>query len=239
MLRLFQPPRAWGLPNVSPACIKLETWLRMTEIEHVLASPDFRVAPKGKIPYVEDDGVLIGDSTFIIEHLVATRGQDPDAWLSRQERAVSLAFQRMAEENLYWVMIQMRYREEPAWSVYREILAEVQDTGSPEARPAIAQFICDTVMSQMQGHGMGRHTAAEIARIGKADLTAISDHLGDKPYFMGDRPSTVDASVYASVASVIEPQLDSPIREHGRSLTNLVDYCARMRARYFPELSAG
>jgi glutathione S-transferase len=219
--------------------MKLETWLRMMEIPHVVASPDFRLAPKGKIPYIEDEGVLIGDSAFIIEHLVATRGQDPDAWLSRQERAVSLAFQRMLEDNLYWVMIQMRYREEPAWSVYREVLAEVQDTAPPEARPGIAKYICDTVMAQMQGHGMGRHTAAEIARIGMADLTAISDQLGDKPYFMGDRPSTVDASVYAHVASVIEPPLDSPIREHGRSLTNLVDYCARMRARYFAELPAG
>lgn len=211
----------------------------MTEIPYELERPDFRVAPKGKIPYVEDDGVLIADSTFIIEHLIATRGRDPDAWLSRRERAVSLAFRRMVEENLYWVMIQMRYREEPAWSVYREVLAEVQDTAPPEARPGIAQFICDSVMTQMAGHGMGRHNAAEIARIGTADLTAISDQLGDNPYFMGDRPSTADASIYAFVASVIEPPLDSPIREHGRSLANLVDYCARMRARYFAELPGG
>ena len=236
MLRLFQPPRAWGLPNVSPACMKLETWLRITDIPYDLAPADFSQAPKGKVPYVEDDGVRLGDSAFIIEHLVATRGRDPDAWLSRKELAISLAFRRMLEENLYWVLIQMRYREEPAWSVYREIIASLQDTAPPEARPAIAQAIHEGVLSQMHGHGMGRHTAAEIAHIGNTDLTAASEHLGGNRFFMGDRPSTADATVYAFVANIIEPPLDSPIREHGRALQNLVDYCARMREAYFPDL---
>lgn len=236
MLRLRQPPSAWGIPSVSPFCMKLETWLKIAEIPYENAMPDFEIAPKGKIPYIEDGDVTMGDSTLIIEHLIATRGKDPDAGLSRQERAISLAFRRMIKENLFWAMIQSRFREEQGWSLYKEVLAGLQVAAPPEVRAVIVDMVHQSLIAQMQGHGMGRHSAEEIYRMGKADLTAVSDFLGDKPFFMGDRPTTADATVYAQVANIIDVPLDSPLREHGRSLRNLVDYCERMRARFFPDL---
>lgn len=32
MVTLYQPPGAWGIPSVSPFCVKLETWLRMAGV---------------------------------------------------------------------------------------------------------------------------------------------------------------------------------------------------------------
>ena len=44
---LHQPPAAWGLPNPSPFCAKLETYLRMAEIpfepEHRFSATHHRV----------------------------------------------------------------------------------------------------------------------------------------------------------------------------------------------------
>ena len=42
MITLHQPPRAWGMPNVSPFCVKLETYLRMTGVEYQVAPPRLR-----------------------------------------------------------------------------------------------------------------------------------------------------------------------------------------------------
>ena len=37
MIKLFQFPPAFGLPNASPFCMKLETWLRMAGLPDCLS----------------------------------------------------------------------------------------------------------------------------------------------------------------------------------------------------------
>ena len=79
MIKLYQYPPMFGLPNPSPFCMKLETWLRMTglpfEIERIV---DPRKGPKGKVPWVDDQGKKIADSAFIIEHLENAYGKSPE-----------------------------------------------------------------------------------------------------------------------------------------------------------------
>lgn len=99
-IKLFQFPRMFGIPNVSPFCCKLETWLRIARVPYeVVDTGDPRKAPKGKLPFIEDAGVRIGDSSLIVDHLVKTRGVDPDARLSASQRATALLVQRMLEEH--------------------------------------------------------------------------------------------------------------------------------------------
>src|SRR5262249_16651543 len=97
-IKLFQFPRMFGIPNLSPSCCKLETWLRITRVPYeVVATPDPRKAPKGKLPFIEDAGVPIADTSIIVDHLVKTRGVDPDAHLDASQRAISVLVQRTLE----------------------------------------------------------------------------------------------------------------------------------------------
>ena len=60
----FRP--VWGLPNASPFCMKLETYLRMAALPyHVAKNADVRKAPKKKLPFIDDGGKVIADSGFI------------------------------------------------------------------------------------------------------------------------------------------------------------------------------
>lgn len=81
------------------------------------------------------------------------------------------------------------------------------------------------------------HTPEEICRLGVADITAIADFLGDKPFFMGESPTTVDATVYGHIANIIAPPIESPLKEHGLKQANLVKYCERMLETFYPELA--
>ena len=50
MVLLHQFPRIWGLPNASPFCLKLETWLRMAGIEYqIVEVTDLRKGPERQI----------------------------------------------------------------------------------------------------------------------------------------------------------------------------------------------
>lgn len=242
MIKLFQLPRVWGLPSISPPCMRLETWMRMTDISYEarVMDPVNYPIPKGKIPYIEENGMIMGDSTLIIDYLRRTRNVDPDARLTPTERAISTAFSRMLTENTYWITVHDRYVYEPGWAVYRELIRPMITVGAPiEQHEEIIAGFKQTILAGYHGHGLGRHTSEEVIQIMKADLDAVSTFLGDKPFFFGDKPTGVDATAYAVVANVINVPLDTQLARFGRELPNLVAYCKRMQDRFFPDLVAG
>jgi glutathione S-transferase len=154
MLKLHQFAPAFGLPNASSFCLKLETYLRMAEIPfESVYGMDMGKAPKGKMPYIVDGDKIIGDSNFIIDYLQQTYGD---------------------------------------------------------------------------------RCAAEIYAIGGADITALSDFLADQPFFFGSQPTTLDASAYGILTSILRTPLESPLKYQAQQLANLPAYCDRMRDRYYP-----
>ena len=82
---------------------------------------------------------------------------------------------------------------------------------------------------------MGRHSEDVIIEQGKQDIDALSQLLGDQPYFFGDRPSSIDACVFGFLGVSIYVEGDNPLYQYAASRENLVSYCERMRERYFPE----
>jgi glutathione S-transferase len=120
VIKLFQFAPAFGLPNASPFCMKLETYLRMAGLPFELDnSGDVMKAPKNKLPYIDDDGTIVADTSFIIEHLKARYGDPLDAALTPVERALATAFQRLFEENLYWAVLHSRWVPPQAWAKTR------------------------------------------------------------------------------------------------------------------------
>jgi glutathione S-transferase len=235
MLTLYQGPRVWGLPNMSPFCIKVEAYLRLTGIEYKARGGNPRKAPKGKIPWVvDDDGTVIADSRFIIEHLRKRHGDPLDAELSAEQRALGHMATRMLEEGSYWVGLYARWGEPAGWERVKAVL-----------RPMLPRVAAGPILSLIRrgvlraGHGQGtmRHRADEIFALGRADIDALATILGDKPYLVGERPSSFDATVYAFAISLLWAPFDNPLRAHGRGLPNLEAYCRRFSQRYFPEVT--
>ncbi len=231
MITVYQFAPAFGLPNASPFCMKLETYLRMAALPFTLDNRgDVMKAPKGKLPYIDDDGTVVADTAFIIEHLKARHGDPLDASLTPQERALSTAFERLFEEDLYWAVVQTRWIEQSGWLLTK---AAFFGTMPAPLRWIIAPLARRGLRSEMRGHGMGRHSAAEIHAIGCRDVTAVSDFLADKPYMLGDRPHSLDATAHAFLANLLWAPVDSPLRRHAQRYPNLEAYCQRMKATFF------
>ena len=231
MIKLVQFPPAFGLPNASPFCMKLETYLRMTGLPYELVnSGDVLKAPKRKLPYIEDDGTVVTDTTFIIEHLKQRHGDPLDAALSPQQRACGTAFQRLFEEDLYWALVHTRWATDAGWALTRPAFFGTMPAPLSWFVPAMARR---GLLAELRGHGMGRHSAAEIGTIGCRDLTAVADFLDDKPFMLGDKPSSIDATAYAFLSNVLWTPVDGPNVRHARDRPTLERYCLRMKARYF------
>jgi glutathione S-transferase len=234
MIKLYQFDPAFGLPNASPFCMKLETYLRMAKLPFEIAPATlqaFNKAPKGKMPYIEDKGKTIADTTLIIDYLKSSYGDRLDAWLGPDQRAVALAFQRLIEENLYWAVLHTRWVEPTGWAKTRIAFFGKLPVPLKWIVPHIARR---GLIKEMHGHGMGRHSQEEIHDIGRRDITALAGFLDDKPYFMGNEPCSLDATAYAFLANLVWPPVESALKQHAKQYPKLEAYCQRMRSQYYP-----
>ena len=219
---------AWGLPTVSPFCLKLDAWLRIAGIEHrsVIDAAPFG-APKGKAPWIEHEGQRIGDSGFIIDYLKTRFGVDPDAALTPAQRGTSLALRRLIEENLYWVLVHDRWVVDRNWAGFQGVVLG----GIPmPLRLVIAPIARRGVKKQLHGPGIGLHSTAEIHAIGQRDVAALADVLGDKPFFMGDEASEIDAVAYGLLANILDAPIETPVKDFIASRANLPAFIGRFRA---------
>lgn len=233
MIKLHQFAPAFGLPNASPFCMKLETYLRMSQLPFEIPRASMKAlqkAPKGKMPYIDDNGKIVSDSNFIIDYLKASYGDTLDGWLDASQRATALAFQRLMEENLYWALLYTRWIEPQAWEQTKRAFFADLPAALRWFVPSLARR---GMAKELHGHGMGRHSQPEIMAIGKRDITALADFLADKPYMMGVQPCSLDACAYAFLANLICREVESELKQHALQYPQIEAYCQRMKAQYY------
>ena len=232
MITLYGIGPGFGLPEISPYVTKTEVQLRMAGLKYVKqqAMPD--TSPKGQLPYIDDGDERVADSTFIRQHLEKKHGFNFDAVLDERQRAEAWAIERMIENHFNWAsgyarwMLPENFAKGPA---------HFFDAAPENIRDALREDVRGRVAENMRIAGLARHTPDEITELGTRSLSALSMLLGWKPYLMGDRPSGIDAIAFASLAGLMTPFFDSPLRDRAMEFSNLVAYVDRMMARYYPE----
>ena len=222
----------FGLPDPSPFVTKAEMLLKMSGQPYRTDTEGFGKAPKGKLPYIEDDGARIADSTFIRWHLEKKYQIDFDRGLTADERATAWAFEKMAEDHLYWALLHARWMDDANFAkgpivFFRKVPAPV--------RPLVVAMIRRHVRKALHAHGMGRHSPAEITALATRAIDAIAEYLGPKPFFMGAKPTGADATMFAFTANVLCPIFETPIRTAAERHDNLKRYVGRITARFYPD----
>jgi glutathione S-transferase len=226
MITLYGFGPMFGLPDPSPFVLKTLTQLKMSGLPFRYERASRGDAPKGKIPFIRDGEMVLGDSVFILDHLHRSHGVDLDAHLTEPQRSVGWALERMLEDHLYWAIIHAR------WAIDENFEKGPSQffAGAPEAAKRAGQ----TGMKQvLHGQGFGRHSDAEIADLASRDFAAASRLLGDKPYLFGDAPCSMDATLFAFAAAAATPFFDSSIRQAAERYPNLVAYQWRMMDRFY------
>ena len=84
---------------------------------------------------------------------------------------------------------------------------------------------------------MGRHSYQEMLSFAKADLDAISDALGDQPFFFGDKPTAIDAAIAPQLLMISEDPFDAPLNGLLKEKSHLVAYGKRVLGQFFPNIS--
>ena len=234
MITLYGYAPAFGLPSASPFAIKTDLQLRMSGLPYVYGEGGTpQNGPKGKIPYIEDEGQRIGDSTFIREHIEASYGVDLDAGLNAEQRAAAWTIERMLEEHLYWAIVHQRWMDD---ANFEKGPARFFDALPEAMRNGVRSETRERVKATLYAQGIGRHSPPEIARLGARSLQSLAAAIGEGPYLFGDKPTGADATAFAFAVSVLTPYFTGPLHDAAMKLPVLKAYSERLLHRYYPEM---
>jgi len=227
MIELHQFRPFWGLPNASPFCMKAETYLRYRQIPYVVVPSGPRKSPTGKIPYIVEHGRSITDSEDIIAHFEKRQDSHLDEGLSEAMRATAFCVRELVEDRLYWQITYMRWGDPTGWAVFKPDLVKYLPLGM---RGPVLFLLRRRLLGQMRQRGLSSANPQGAYSQGKTILNALAGLLGDQPYFLGAAPRSLDMSVYAFLANILDQPHDNPLQSHARTLTNLGGYSERMKA---------
>lgn len=230
MITLFGFGPAFGLPDPSPFVMKTDVQLKMAGLCYKWQRGGPQAAPKGKIPFIDDDGLIVADSTFIRAHLESQYRVDLDSGLLTFERALAWSMERMLEDHLYFALLHARWMDDANFAKGPAHFFDGAPDGAREAGRERAR-------QTLHGHGIGRHSDAEVAELAGRSLGALSDFLGDKPYLMGERACGADATMFAMLAGILTPFFESRLRDLALGHRNLAAYVERMMQLYYPEFA--
>ncbi len=232
MITLYGAEPMWGLSDPSPFVVKTELLLKMAGVPYQRRWANFSKAPKGKIPYIEDDGQIIPDSTLIRFHLEKKYGADFSGNLPSFEAGAFWAAEKMCEDHLYWINLMDRWGNPVNFERGpRHFFAKAPAL----MRPLIVAMVKRQVTRNMHGHGVSRYSADERRLLLERAFAALAALLEGRDFAGGDKPCGADATLYAFLASITSTYFESEAPALAARHPVLGAYLSRMKARFYPD----
>ncbi|KAI9284463.1 Tom37 C-terminal domain-containing protein [Umbelopsis sp. AD052] len=255
-LQLYVWGPALDVPSIDPSCVAVEAYLRATNANFtVVYANDPQLSPTGQLPLLKDGPVWVAGASRILSHL-SKKGHDGNASLSAEQVADSLAYISLIEEKLYDCMLFTWYADQTNFvktirPTYAKLLPfptryfvpirlrnnakarlekyEVEIKDDDDSQLATSET--DDLKKLME---TGWHHMYTLAR----DTYKVLDaKLGEKDYFFGDKPSTLDCLAFGYLSLHMYPMLP----HHRLRIILTTEYprlslfCDRFKKAYFTE----
>jgi glutathione S-transferase len=226
MLTLYSWPALRGVADNNGYGLKVYAFLRLTGIafahEHIF---DASKAPRGQLPYIDDDGEIIGDSDTILAHLIRKHRLTIDDGLSPAQHDTNLMVARTLD-NLYWVMSYSRWKDERYWPAFRDLLLR--------EHPALTE---DSLLKAKEYNaqryhyaGIGRYAPDAAMGRGLADLHVLANLIPADGYVHGATPTSIDGAIYGFIANIYFYPIDTPLKQFVATQDNVTRHCRAIHA---------
>lgn len=227
MLTLYTLPPAFGMRNVSPFCLKVEMALKHLQLDYeIVEVSNPAKAPKGKLPYVDVDGLIIADSELILDYLDQTSQGALYGNLDSEQTAKGFAFVRLAEDHLYWLVVASRWLDDSWWpNVDRDFFGSLPFP----LRQLVPRIARSRIKKTYNLHGLGLHSLDEQQEFARKDLQALNGAVQGREFLLGDTISVFDFAVASMMAGLLDNQPATWISTMARGFSPLVEYTERVQ----------
>jgi len=236
---LYQYPRCPKVPNVSPRCLKVETWLKLHGIKYENVNHNAKLRSKrGLLPFVELNGEEIGDSELIIKSLAKTYNKEMDAALNQEQKNIQHAMLTMVDNHLHGAFMHWATtNSDNMLNGYKLNLQQLM--GMAKVPQGILNFLfkynyCRKNLAKAKAVGFKGNTSEEVEAAAKQDLQVLKEMLGEQQFFFGDEPHTLDLVAFSHIAQIlnVEDEVACPLRDYvNEECKNIVGLYNRMKDR--------
>ncbi|PCK08345.1 MAG: glutathione S-transferase [Alteromonadaceae bacterium] len=176
MLTLHGFGSGFGIVDPSPFVLKVDAYLRLAGIAFELNtdSSNFSKAPKGKLPFIEENGEIVADSQLIIAKLSEQYSVTLDDWLSPEQKAQAHLLSKSLDEDLYWYLVYSRWIDDNIWP---KVKAEFFDKMPFPLKIIVPIVARKGVKTAMNKQGLSRHSVSEIAAMAKRSFDSWAQLL--------------------------------------------------------------
>lgn len=226
---LHQFDRGTTIPNLSPFALKLETYMRMTNIKYIVDIEEPMGSVRGKCPWITLNGEEFSDSELIMDHLSRTVPQ-PFGEFSPEQHALGRAVQVMLDEHTVLFIAYKRYILDNMKNVYSMVSKKYANYFR-----FMKFFFWRKFRNFFWMIGVGRFNEQEVMFFMFREIEALSNLLGNKQFLLGDNISVYDAAVFAELTQILygcAPEVERKVRD---KYANLVQYHDRMKGKYWPD----
>jgi glutathione S-transferase len=226
MLTLYSYPELFGVADNNGYGLKVYAFLKLAGVpfvhEHVF---DASAAPRGQLPYIVDNGEVIGDSETIIAHAIKKYRLTIDAALSPAQHRTNHFVTRMLDD-LYWVMSYSRWKDDRYYQAFADAFmaqhSQIDVAGLEKAKAYNAQ--------RYHFQGIGRYPPAQAYARGLADLQLLAEIVPSQGFVHGTAPTSIDAGIYGFLANIYFFPIPTPLKAFVDAHGNLVAHCERIHA---------
>jgi glutathione S-transferase len=224
MITLYSYPGLFGVADNNGYGLKVYAFLKLAgvpfEHRHIF---DASKAPRGQLPYIDDDGEVVGDSAAIISHLIDKYALSIDAGLTAAQRDLDQLVERLLDD-LYWVMSYSRWQDDHYWPAFCAALRREHPSLTEEGLLKAKAYNAQRYFYQ----GIGRYAPEAAYGRGLADLQVLANLAPAAGFVHGAKPTSVDASIYGFIANIHFYDIDTPLRRSVSEHPNLVRYCTEL-----------
>jgi glutathione S-transferase len=238
MVTLYGFGKRFNVMDASPFVVKVDLFLRMSNLPYQVINglANMKLAPKGKLPFIDDDGQKIADSVAIVEYLTEKYQITLDEKLTTEQSAQAYLLTKSLDESLYWCLVYSRWVANDGWQVVKESFFGAM---ALPLRWIVPNVLRKSVRKNLHAQGFGRHSEAELLAITDKTLNALSVLLADKNYFFGADYCSFDAVVYSHLCQFVsvryENGFESDFSKQAKQYDNLVQFCQRIENQFYSE----
>jgi len=231
MFELYSWGSAYDLLSFDPFCLSAEAYLLFSNTEWELH--ESQSTKSTELPILKDGMTEVSDIFKIINYL-KKKGYNIDetAGLSKSEMAESLAYTALIENNLYDALLYI------LWLENENNAKKTQQQTYVKSLSFIDRYF---MQGRIQESARDRLKDMELIKINDELVpevylnahdayAALSTKLGNKSYFFGNKPSSLDAIAYGHLALHCYPNLQNPklFTMISFEFPNLIQYCQRI-----------
>ncbi|XP_042217218.1 metaxin-1-like isoform X2 [Homarus americanus] len=236
-LHVWDGEAKYGLPSMDLKSLQMLAYVKFSgaPVTIVKSSNPFK-SPTGQLPVFKCIEGAFSDFSQVTTFL-RKQNFSCDYELSAKQCSEVVAYEHLLLEKLYPALMYLWWVEPKS---YCDVIHKWYFSSIPfpyklwyPRRYHIGQ--CDLINSMFDDPDDSQLIETELHKQAQECLTMLSNRLGDREYFFGRSPSTIDALVFSYLAILLKVDLKVPVlQNHIKACPNLSRYVSKAIQRFFP-----